>query len=324
MIDYALHLGLSFWILAVLPSNLLRMIVLFILILWFYTYQNRNIKSYLLLCLMFLILLQQVPVFEPVNRKGIVKEVKKNMLIVSLPEEDVIVYGCKANISDEVELNGTYEPIVSNENFYGFSFKKWANTSGYYFSMNDENCKVIKESNSLKSKVYHRITSIEDEKIKEWLSSTLLHFSLDDTVFTMISSSGLYLSTAFYMLSSLLKRKCSRKVSDILSLSIVTFCAYITCTTLSFKRFFIFTVIQMLFSNESKQTRLGLCMITFLWCYPASALDMAFVLPVLFRFLSLFRFQKVPRFLLSLAILVPVQLYYFNECNFLQLFFFSF
>ena len=261
---------------------------------------------------------------EPVSDIWKVKDIRKSYVIAQHGQAKVILYHVESvSMDDVIQVQGSWERIHSNHNFYGFQFDRWARRQGIYYSMYVKQYQVIDASSSLRASLYRRAAALP-QSIRNKVMQALYGIQEEETDLPyMVSSSGMHISFLCRILEKLLQYWLNPFWVFILSLSGMTLLGEITVFSLALKRILIFRIIYYLMKKQSVHDRLGVSILIFLFLYPSHYQELCLVLPVLFHLSGIF-YHQISKWLSSILLLLPVQLLYFYECDLIQLIGFQF
>ncbi len=290
-------------------------------LIWYY------IKHYHISWVMFLILFIMIlrigimftETSIPQSRVIQVREIHSNYVIGYVDEQEVVVYGLKdVNYQDIVGVEGTYQKFSSLHNFYSFYFPDYLSRRNIHYQINAKKYKLLEEGKGLRHLIFQKVEKISDEKIRQSVKAMFYGIHEDDVSY-FLTSSGLHISTLGKILKSLLVIIVSESTASMFMVLFFTFCGHITVFTPSLIRVIVFQIINVYFQSMKSQDRLGLSMVITLLLFPYMAWELAFILPLGFRMIQLFNVAKRHRLLQSFIILIPIQFFYFQACNPIQI-----
>ena len=290
-------------------------------LIWYY------IKHYHISWVMFLILFIMIlrigimftETSIPQSRVIQVREIHSNYVIGYVDEQEVVVYGLKdVNYQDIVGVEGTYQKFSSLHNFYSFYFPDYLSRRNIHYQINAKKYKLLEEGKGLRHLIFQKVEKISDEKIRQSVKAMFYGIHEDDVSY-FLTSSGLHISTLGKILKSLLVIIVSESTASMFMVLFFTFCGHITVFTPSLIRVIVFQIINVYFQSMKSQDRLGLSMVITLLLFPYMAWELAFILPLGFRMIQIFNVAKRHRLLQSFIILIPIQFFYFQACNPIQI-----
>lgn len=292
-------------------------------IFWFVRIQKGSPWVLILLMLVFHMLGYQ-NIQKPTSDVWKVQEIRKSYVIAQHERDKVILYHVDSvSLDDVIRIQGNWERIHSNHNFYGFLFDRWAGRQGMHFSMYVKQYRVLDNASSLRASLYRRTNTLP-QTMRNMVKQALYGIQEEEvTLPYMVSSSGMHISFLCRSLEKLLQYWLSPFWAFTLSLAGMAVIGKVTVFSLALKRILIFRVVYYLMKKQSVHDRLGVSVLLFLCLFPHGYQELCLVLPVLFHLSGIF-FHHVSKRLSSILILLPVQLLYFYECDLIQLISFHF
>ena len=203
---------------------------------------------------------------EPVSEIWKVKDIRKSYVIAQHGQAKVMLYHVESvSMDDVIQVQGSWERIHSNHNFYGFQFDRWARLQGIYYSMYVKQYQVIDASSSLRASLYRRAAALP-QSIQNKVMQALYGIQEEETDLPyMVSSSGMHISFLCRILEKLLQYWLNPFWAFVLSLSGMTLLGEITVFSLALKRILIFRIIYYLMKKQSVHDRLGVSILVFLF-----------------------------------------------------------
>lgn len=276
----------------------------------------------MLMIVMHLLGLQRIQ--EPASDVWKIQDIRKSYVIARHGREKVILYHVDScSLDDVIAIQGSWERIHSNHNFYGFQFDQWAQRQGISYHMYVKQYQVLEAASSLRASLYKRVNSLP-RSLRPQIKQALYGIQEEaETLPYMVSSSGLHISFLCRGLEKLLSCWMSPFWAFAVSLTSMVALGKLTVFSLALKRILIFRMVYFLLRDQTPHDRLGISMLLFLFLFPRGYQELCFVLPVLFHLSGIF-YHSISKRITSLFILIPVQLLYFYECDLIQLVTFSF
>lgn len=321
-----LYLALVASIQCLLP-NILGWIWLLVGCAWLYKRQKKWVLISFCFCLLLQIRLSPQAQDPPASTQKVeILEVRSNYVIAKGESQTLLLYQLEdVGFHDILEIQATCEVLHSDQNFYLFDFKEWANRRGIQYGCSVEISKRMEQSQRMKAKLYRYILSMEEQP-RNWLLQTFYGIQPEDSqldVSFLLSSSGMHISYLAHLLQVLLTLWFPQVVAQCASLCFMMFLGNVTMLKDALQRILCFRFASFLFSKESPHDRLGIGMLFTLLLCPYMGQELSYVLPVMFRLIYLFNVQKRKQKLLSMMVLVPIQFHYFNEVDLVSLCFFG-
>ncbi len=255
-----------------------------------------------------------------------VKDIKANYVIGCSEKQNVMIYGLEGvNYGDIIEFEGSYEKIEGYHNFGEFHFPTWANRKRIYYQANAESFRYIKKGEGIRSWWYSIVHNLSQREG----SSTTLTFLFgirndseeDDYLMT---SSGLHMNTLARWIQRLLTLWFSTSTSTMISTCIFAIAGSFTVMTTAFKRILCFHIVSLVCKKYDEKDCLGISIYILVCLFPYMIYEIAFILPVVFRFIHIFNIKKVNRWIISYLVLIPIQLHFYGSVDLLQIILFPF
>lgn len=302
---------ISFWFSLLLMLGLL----------WYY-HRHYNIHPLFVLLLLLLQVRMTLLLREPetpVDTVLQIREIKAGYVIAHTQGQDVLVYGLKqANFNDIIQVKGAYTPVTALHNFHRFYFPDWLKKRGIRYQIQAKSYQLLQEGSGVRHNLYAHVQKIGDKQQRSWLNMMLYGIHEEDVSY-FLTSSGLHVATLAAFLQKLLLMVCSQTNASVVTLLLLGLCGHVTIFSSSLIRLLLFRLVNLCCRSWNPQDRLGISMAAVLLLFPYMAWELAFLLPLGFRMLSLFNVRKRSRRLTGLLLLVPMQFLFFQSCNPLQL-----
>ena len=127
-------------------------------------------------------------------------------VIARADAQRVIVYGLEeVSYGDVVYVEGSWEALHANHNFYQFSFDDHMARRGINFAMDAQDSYIVEDGSSIQSRLYRHAGTLVEEQ-RALVCSLLFGVSAMDGSY-FLRASGLHLSALAHMLSRRLRRK---------------------------------------------------------------------------------------------------------------------
>lgn len=318
-----LLLSLFLWLSLCLDDITSKVIFFIMCILFFNQRRWGSIKSFtILLFLSMIFTLPMDKIDKPKDYIMKIEKIKENYSIAKSSNDRFILYNLKdVDLNDVIKVEGEFEEIKGLSNFYGFNFKAWCDDQKIYYQMNVKNYTKVDTSNSIATKLWKTIHEIEDNESMKWILNTLYAYSSDQEhkLAYFISASGLHIALLGSIIYRLSTRYTSNQNAHMISLFTMGIIGYLTCFPSSFVRVLIFRSVSFICFNLNAKDKLGISMWLWLLIFPRQHLAISFILPVIFRLSGIFYYRKLPKIMSQYLILIPVQLFYFYECDLLSI-----
>lgn len=203
------------------------------------------------------------------------------------------------------------EKIESSSHFYAFDFAHWANQQGVYYSLKEDNIKLIKENITIRSLIQKQVEKFPEQHKKAMLYKVLLNIRTQETKEDWLYENGFSYVGIVLGIQCILKYFLTRKKRDTI-LWIITF---LLCIVYRFP----LLLVQSLLYRTSKILRIHSsqsigCITTIVLClYPHQVVSAAFLIPTIYRYSSIFFKQEKKSGTFFLLLLV--QGYLFQNMN---------
>ncbi len=244
-----------------------------------------------------------------------VTSVHPSYVIADTGEQQVVVYGLEdAGYGDVVYVEGTWEQIIGNHNFYQFHYDEYMARRHIYFAMNVKQSYLVQEGTSVKAMLYRHISALEDEP-RSIAASMLFGISVQEGSY-FLRASGLHLSALAFSLNKRLQRRLSDSRAKGVTIVFLLAMGELFGFSDALVRVLCFRLAALLFHRNADQIGAGIFLTLSLRSYLVS--ELTFVLPLLFRLAAHFSNGKLRGNAFSLPLLILVQLCYFHEIYWLQ------
>lgn len=275
----------------------------------FLLYLNERFHSKRILIVFTILSLFSIVLVKPCKEaeKGIytISEIKQSYYVAKNQRTRVLVQSdLDLNFKDQIQVN-SLEPIHTDDNFTLFSFTKYNASNNIFYKTRD--VRLIKKSNSLKSKLYAYIASQKNSKVLLSLYYGI-HEDTIDEIYTML---GYGYISAYFIVFNLLKRKYEDKKIRISLLILSILFGSFFVFTLSLTRFILYQISYLFFKSKSDQ--IGFTILCFSILYPTQVLSISFVLPILLQLV--FYFCTEHKWIVQKMVLISVLFIYFKKVD---------
>ena len=275
----------------------------------FLLYLNERFHSKRILIVFTILSLFSIVLVKPCKEaeKGIytISEIKQSYYVAKNQRTRVLVQSdLDLNFKDQIQVD-SLEPIHTDDNFTLFSFTKYNASNNIFYKTRD--VRLIKKSNSLKSKLYAYISSQKNSKVLLSLYYGI-HEDTIDEIYTML---GYGYISAYFIAFNLLKRKYEDKKIRISLLVLSILFGSFFVFTLSLTRFILYQISYLFF--KSKSVQIGFTILCFSILYPTQVLSISFVLPILLQLVSYFCTEH--KWIVQKMVLISVLFIYFKKVD---------
>lgn len=275
----------------------------------FLLYLNERFHSKRILIVFTILSLFSIVLVKPCKEaeKGIytISEIKQSYYVAKNQRTRVLVQSdLDLNFKDQIQVD-SLEPIHTDDNFTLFSFTKYNASNNIFYKTRD--VRLIKKSNSLKSKLYAYISSQKNSKVLLSLYYGI-HEDTIDEIYTML---GYGYISAYFIVFNLLKRKYEDKKIRISLLILSILFGSFFVFTLSLTRFILYQISYLFFKSKSDQ--IGFTILCFSILYPIQVLSISFVLPILLQLVSYFCTEH--KWIVQKMVLISILFIYFKKVD---------
>lgn len=275
----------------------------------FLLYLNERFHSKRILIVFTILSLFSIVLVKPCKEaeKGIytISEIKQSYYVAKNQRTRVLVQSdLDLNFKDQIQVN-SLEPIHTDDNFTLFSFTKYNASKNVFYKT--KSIRILKKSNSLKSKLYAFIASQKNSKVLLSLYYGI-HEDTIDEIYTML---GYGYISAYFIVFNLLKRKYEDKKIRISLLILSILFGSFFVFTLSLTRFILYQISYLFFKSKSDQ--IGFTILCFSILYPTQVLSISFVLPILLQLVSYFCTEY--KWIVQKMVLISVLFIYFKKVD---------
>ena len=275
----------------------------------FLLYLNEGFHSKRILIVFTILSLFSIVLVKPCKEaeKGIytISEIKQSYYVAKNQRTRVLVQSdLDLNFNDQIQVD-SLEPIHTDDNFTLFSFTKYNASKNIFYKT--KSIRILKKSNSLKSKLYAYIASQKNSKVLLSLYYGI-HEDTIDEIYTML---GYGYISAYFIVFNLLKGKYEDKKIRISLLILSILFGSFFVFTLSLTRFILYQISYLFF--KSKSVQIGFTILCFSILYPTQVLSISFVLPILLQLVSYFCTEH--KWIVQKMVLISVLFIYFKKVD---------
>ena len=275
----------------------------------FLLYLNERFHSKRILIVFTILSLFSIVLVKPCKEaeKGIytISEIKQSYYVAKNQRTRVLVQSdLDLNFKDQIQVD-SLEPIHTDDNFTLFSFTKYNASKNVFYKT--KSIRILKKSNSLKSKLYAYIASQKNSKVLLSLYYGI-HEDTIDEIYTML---GYGYISAYFIVFNLLKRKYEDKKIRISLLILSILFGSFFVFTLSLTRFILYQISYLFFKSKSNQ--IGFTILCFSILYPIQVLSISFVLPILLQLVSYFCTEH--KWIVQKMVLISILFIYFKKVD---------
>lgn len=275
----------------------------------FLLYLNARFHSKRILIVFTILSLFSIVLVKPCKEaeKGIytISEIKQSYYVAKNQRTRVLVQSdLDLNFKDQIQVD-SLEPIHTDDNFTLFSFTKYNASKNVFYKT--KSIRILKKSNSLKSKLYAYIASQKNSKVLLSLYYGI-HEDTIDEIYTML---GYGYISAYFIVFNLLKRKYEDKKIRISLLILSILFGSFFVFTLSLTRFILYQISYLFFKSKSDQ--IGFTILCFSILYPTQVLSISFVLPILLQLVSYYCTEH--KWIVQKMVLISILFIYFKKVD---------
>lgn len=275
----------------------------------FLLYLNERFHSKRILIVFTILSVFSIVLVKPCKEaeKGIytISEIKQSYYVAKNQRTRVLVQSdLDLNFNDQIQVD-SLEPIHTDDNFTLFSFTKYNASKNIFYKT--KSIRILKKSNSLKSKLYAYIASQKNSKVLLSLYYGI-HEDTIDEIYTML---GYGYISAYFIVFNLLKGKYEDKKIRISLLVLSILFGSFFVFTLSLTRFILYQISYLFF--KSKSVQIGFTILCFSILYPTQVLSISFVLPILLQLVSYFCTEH--KWIVQKMVLISVLFIYFKKVD---------
>ena len=275
----------------------------------FLLYLNERFHSKSILIVFTILSVFSIVLVKPCKEaeKGIytISEIKQSYYVAKKQRTRVLVQSdLDLNFNNQIQVD-SLEPIHTDDNFTLFSFTKYNASKNVFYKT--KSIRILKKSNSLKSKLYAYIASQKNSKVLLSLYYGI-HEDTIDEIYTML---GYGYISAYFIVFNLLKRKYEdKKIRRSLLILSILFGSFFVFT-LSLTRFILYQISYLFFKSKSDQ--IGFTILCFSILYPIQVLSISFVLPILLQLVSYFCTEH--KWIVQKMVLISILFIYFKKVD---------
>lgn len=299
-----------------LSSAFAKIIAVIALLIW-YAYFHAHSTICFLLFLIGVCFWIQPSAVQKMKDVVQVVAVHADYAIVSDGKTQGIAYGLDdVNYDEVLRLTGTWKPIVSLQNFYGFSFAKWCNRRGIYEQWQGTYEKIAAKD-TLRSRLYAHVQKLP-KNARSYVSGFLFGaLKRSDDLAYLMQAGGFHVSALFLFLRRFIARfsvKHARFLAYLLGFLLVS----ITKESAAIQRVLVFEFVACL-PIENQKDRFAFAVLLSVLLFPYLLYEYGFLLACSIRMIFLFVQGRWKQRIMLWAVLIAFQLFAFYECSLLQL-----
>lgn len=275
----------------------------------FLLYLNERFHSKSILIVFTILSVFSIVLVKPCKEaeKGIytISEIKQSYYVAKKQRTRVLVQSdLDLNFNNQIQVD-SLEPIHTDDNFTLFSFTKYNASKNVFYKT--KSIRILKKSNSLKSKLYAYIASQKNSKVL----LSLYYGIHEDTIDEIYIMLGYGYISAYFIVFNLLKRKYEDKKIRISLLILSILFGSFFVFTLSLTRFILYQISYLFFKSKSDQ--IGFTILCFSILYPIQVLSISFVLPILLQLVSYFCTEH--KWIVQKMVLISILFIYFKKVD---------
>ncbi len=202
-----------------------------------------------------------------------ITQIRSCYAVASTGKDQVLVYEKDRLSLDEQIVVRQFEPVHTSNNPGLFSFQKYANDRGIFFSAS----KMERRGDSKPQTLRGRIWQWTESRKASSLYRLLFYGISESEELAWIGSLGLPMIGLFSVLRGLLKRRVDKSTAGWIVLGLELVCLVLFPVSPSLVRMACFGVCAQIFENRDR--RMAFSILLFLFVCPGAARSMAFVLP---------------------------------------------
>ena len=244
----------------------------------------------------------------PSLKYGQATKVNQNYSILQNKNEKIIVYTEEPlQIDGQYSIQGEIKEISTSSHFYGFSYDTWLHHQGIYYSIQQEDIQLLKETPSIRHWLQKRIQQISNGKTQSILYKSLLNIKTSEDDWMQengFSFSGMIL-VVDWILKYFVSKRNRKKINILLDITLMII--------YRFPLLIVENLLFLLISNKySFPKTTGIVMSIIMILYPSQLLSASFLIPAIYRYSFLFDNQR--KMATSFFVLI-IQSYLFQSMN---------
>ncbi len=317
--DRFLFLAFCLIALVYVSTFLVQLVIILFACCYLYPFLKKGSLLVALFLLLF-VLYQNMPFEEMEGKQRVVRvdEIRNNYIIASNQKEKFVLYNVNnVGLYDVLNIEGTPERVNSTNNLGMFHYATYLQRKNIHYSIYVKRFTIESNANHVKAKLYRYVNSFDTQTKTNMNALLYRNYDNDMDYKHFLYASGVHLSLFIHLLSQLFNKDRNRVGC------IVSFVFYMLLPSSPYMiRIFVFSLVGLLFSTYHRREQLGLSIIITLLLAPYMAYEITFIIPVCYRLVFLFAVKSVPRFIKQYLAIIPIQLLFFHEINWLTLFLF--
>lgn len=275
---------------------------------------------YTLLIILFLLIPTNIPT-RFLGNEGRVIDVRPTYFVMEHNQAKIVIYDSNHRVSfdDYVEVKGQVKPIEVSSHFDAFNYNANLLNMGVSSTMFATNTVITEEGNTIRHHLYNYIQSIENLSIKELYLKFVFNIKTD-SLHELFLELGLCYFGLLECIRLVLKFRFSFKVIKLVQLIVIIAFIIILGPSFILVRLLIGLIISYLRLDKFK--RFTLWFIILMILYPNYIHSVAFIFPLAFRLIAVFKStnQKTFGYLISSLI----QGVFFLKANIISIFFYQY
>jgi competence protein ComEC len=233
---------------------------------------------------------------------GKVIDVKDIVTIIKIQKSEYTLFDQKGlSLDDKICVVGKVVPVKAGSTFVDHPIMRWSNQRNHRGSIDVEHIEVIEKGNTIKSRLFDRIGSIDSSG---WLKAYLFGHSAPITghFTSLFVSSGLIASSLVTLLRKLLGYFFTEKIRQKITSCVLILCLPIWGGSFVLSRIFINDISRYL--KLKPLGRVSLAYACLLIIYPYHLMHPAYIIPLSLSMIHIFNY---PKFLSRMALLPLIQ-----------------
>lgn len=303
-------------------NNIMLSIICSVLYLAFYWTHVKNYRCLCITLLCYSIATNMMVEIPSIPQENIVRitQIRNVYVIAEVASQEVILYNLtNINFDDIIQIEGDFERIEGIHNEGEFHFPTWASHKGIYYSMNVTSYFTIEEGSTIRHNLFQYLQEMPSD-VSDWLKMMLFQIHDDDKISYMALSSGMHLQVLVSFLTSLGTLILTSTTVSMLMILFVGSVGLSTIMSVSIKRILCSKLVYLCLNDLSTKDRLGLEILVLLLLFPSMRYELAFILPLAYRFLYIFNVHHVNRWIVSFLLMIPIQFYFYQSIDIIQIF----
>ena len=251
---------------------------------------------------------------KPTSNIVVIKDIKQNYVIAKSEDTNVYLYNV-ANVGygDILDIEGKYEEIEALQNFMIFDFMNYSYKQKIKYQMYVKEYTIFKKNRSIKNLLYEQVSSIQNETLRSYLLQVLYQIKSDNYI-ELLFLSGFHLRFFIEKISNKFKRNKDQLTSVCMILYSLLFPVRFVIQYLFFS-----SLVETMMKHLNKINRFGVTILFLLMIKPNLIYELSFMVIFLFHSIQLFKVKRLPKRLIPILVMLPIQLFHFHEIYILLL-----